>query len=89
MAIHVETSEPTGVLYLAHYSDGESGAAKPIGAGYGGNGSGFTDPAGRFTDRWMVSDAAPLGPGWIQVVTTSEQQEEVDFTVSRPEGGGC
>lgn len=90
VTVTVQTAPRAGVLYLAHYSDGASGAEEPIGAGYGGNGGGYADADGRFEESWTVSTQAPVGPGRLEVVTASGHRgEDTTFDVADPDTGGC
>lgn len=90
LTVTVHTAPRTGVLYLAHYSDGASGAEEPIGAGYGGNGGGYADADGRFEESWTVSPQAPTGPGRLEVVTASGHRgDDTAFDVADPDAGGC
>lgn len=90
MTVTVQTAPRVGVLYLAYYSDEQSGAKEPIGAGYGGNGGGYAEDDGGFQESWSVSDDAPTGPGYLKVVTVSGKQDDsTTFTVADPDSGSC
>lgn len=87
VTLTVDTAPRTGVLYLAKYSDGNSGADEPIGADYGGNGGGYADESGSFEESWTVSEDAPPGPGHIVLATVSGHQDEsLEFAVADPLG---
>lgn len=89
VTLTVDTAPRTGVLYLAKYSDGKSGAVEPIGADYGGNGGGYADESGAFEESWTVSEDAPPGPGHIVLATVSGQEERVPFAVAEPDTRSC
>lgn len=88
VTLTVDTAPRTGVLYLAKYSDGSSGANEPIGAGYGGNGGGYADESGFFQESWTVSDDAPPGPGHMILASASGHEDEsLEFVVADPHVG--
>lgn len=96
MSIEVDTGEKnTGVVYLAYYAGGESGAPPPWGEGHGGNNGDLTDDDGRYDDTWVVSPTAPVGPARVEVMAnrnTGEAQKStavVRFDVAEAGSGGC
>ena len=56
------------VAYDAVYSDGQSGAPPPYGAGYGGNTYGTAGSNGDYTSTWTVSPKAPAGKAYVNVI---------------------
>lgn len=87
----VDTVPRSGVLYLAYFSDGKSGASEAWGGGgYGGNGGGYADESGTFVESWTITEETPAGPGRLRVLTLGDDGEEfVDFAVAKPGEENC
>jgi hypothetical protein len=68
VTLTVHAVKGTAVAYQAMYSDGYGGSNPPYGAGYGGNDKGFVHKDGSWVSSWVVSPAAPLGPGRVDVI---------------------
>lgn len=85
--------ENTGVVYLAYYAGGESGAPPPYGDGHGGNGGDMVDDDGRYEDTWVVSAGAPVGPARVEVMVGRPGGDKstavVPFEVVDAGSGGC
>ena len=86
------TTEPGGAIgYQAVYSDNGSGAAVPLGEGYGGNDRGYADDDGIFTSSWVVGLDAPSGPARLDVVVGHKGKfgyDDPHFAVA-DENGNC
>jgi hypothetical protein len=67
MSMEIQTSPGAHLAFQPVYSDNNSGAPAPAGAGYGGDGKGISDPSGRFTWSWVVSQSAPAGRARMDV----------------------
>lgn len=89
--VTVDTVPRSGVLYLAYFSDGKSGASEAWGGGgYGGNGGGYSDESGTFVESWTITEETPAGPGRLRVLTLADDGEEfVDFAVAGPDEESC
>jgi hypothetical protein len=66
--ISVVTVPKGAVGYHAIYAGTKGGAPPPFGYGYGGDGRGFANGEGHYTDTWVVSPNAPVGPARVDVV---------------------
>jgi len=67
VTLTVVTEPRASVGYEAVYSDGGTGTAAPVGAGYGGNNAGLAGPRGDYSDTWRVSPDAPRGRARVDV----------------------
>ena len=72
MTLVVDTGPKAAIGYQAVYSDNRGGGPPPYGAGYGGNGKGFSDENGHFTSSWVISSDAPTGKARVDVVVAYE-----------------
>jgi hypothetical protein len=83
--IDVKTDPKAGVGYEAIYAGGKTGAAPPFGNGMGGNAGGYADAKGHYSNTWVVSPQAPLGPAYVvvaAVATGRKGQIKVPFKVA-------
>ena len=92
VTITIATEPDASVAYNAFYSDGQSGAAEPFGANYGGNAGGLTGAEGRYQDTWTVAANAPSGPGHVEIVAAANGgfgKTTIPFAVADAITGTC
>jgi hypothetical protein len=65
--LSVKTPPKAALAYQAVYSDGQSGAGAPFGAGYGGNDKGYADDSGNYSSSWTIGPTAPYGRARVDV----------------------
>lgn len=96
LTLTVNTGKPyAGLVYLAWYAGGKTGAPPPWGDGFGGNSGGPSDAAGLYSDTWVVRADAPVGKGRVDVTVVydsdgSERELQLPFVVMGAEQDeGC
>jgi hypothetical protein len=89
-SISVRTRPQASVVYDTHYAGGKTGGKPPFGDGLGGNNGGMASEGGDYTDSWVISPQAPLGPAraWVIVGSRGQKnQKYLPFTVAA--AGSC
>jgi hypothetical protein len=85
----VKAPPEAAIAFQAVYSDGRAGTEEPMGAGYGGNGKGYSPATGEWTDTWLVSLDAPVGRGRVDVIVGHEGEwgyDDPHFAVADSNG---
>jgi len=68
MHLFVTTRPVAAIAYQAVYSDNRGGGGAPMGAGYGGNDSGYATITGYYTSSWALASNAPAGWARVDVI---------------------